>query len=250
MSLTDSLLSLYRVDAQVRGLRSRLESAERYLAAQEQQLNILLQQQHELHSRKRQTQAAVAALELEVKSIDDRLEKLRNELNAAVNNKQYSAVLTELNTVKTNRAGLEERELQNMEQIEAIDAQFATLEAQIAERIKVRDLAKAQLEERRGDVGTRLSELEQERAKAAAVIPASALQIFDEVADIHEGEAMAAVEEIDRRHREYACGACNIQLPFELIAMLTAKADSLVRCSACGRLLYLQEAMVSLAAKK
>ena len=250
MSLTESLLNLYRVDAQVRGLRSRLDSAQRYLNAQEQQLNTLLQQQHELQLRKRQTQAAVAGLELEVKTIDERLEKLRGELNSAVNNKQYSAVLTELNTVKAGRASLEDRELQNMEQIEAIDGQFKTLETQIADRTKVRDLAKSKLEESRADVGVRLSELEQERQRAAAVIPAHVLQVFDEVADKHEGEAMAVVEEIDRRHREYACGACNMQLPFELISTLSNKTDTLVRCSACGRLLYLHDEMQSVASKK
>jgi len=250
MGLVDSLLNLYRVDVQVRGLRSRLNSAERYLAAQTKQWTDLQQQQQEFQTRKRHLQATIGNLEIEVKSIDDRLEKLRNELNNAPTNKQYAALLAELNTVKTTRGGIEDRMLADMEQVEKIQEQLAAVEAQIVERTKVRDLAQAQLDERRNDVGHRLSELEIERQHAAAVVPAPALAIFEEVADSHEGEAMSAVEEVDRRHREYACGACNMHIPFEQVSLLTSRNDSVIRCPSCMRILFMQEEMRGTLAKK
>ena len=52
MSLTDNLLNLFRVDAQARGLRSRLETAQRYLAAQTRQVQEIEQLRDELESRR------------------------------------------------------------------------------------------------------------------------------------------------------------------------------------------------------
>ncbi len=251
MALIESLLNLYRVDAQVRSLQGRLDSAQRYYDAQNQQILQLNQSLEETTTRKRHLQATVANFESEIAGIDARIEKLRDELNNAVTNKQYNALLGELNTMKSDRGKIEENVLAEMEQIEALDAEITQLDAQIVERQKLRDVAEAQLKERQQDVGQRLEELQQERKQAAVGIPSEVLEVFDELGDVHDGEAMAEVEEINRRHREYACGECNMHMPFELISTLHNSADALVRCPACGRILYIQEEMRgSLAAKK
>ena len=241
MSLSIDLQKLYRVDAQVRGLRSRLDSAQRYLTGQERQLEALSQQTVELKARSRQIQATIANLEVETQVVDERIEKLRNELNGASTNKQYTAVLTELNTVKESRSDFDDRELEQMDVLDDVKEQLTAIEAQRVEREKVREVAEAQLAQRNQDVGTRLAELEEERRLAAAPIPSADLAIFDEMADAFDGESMAAIEEIDRRRREYSCGACNMMMPFESVATLLSTTDTLVRCTACKRILFLEE---------
>lgn len=250
MSLVESLLNLHRVEGQVRGLRSRLESAERYLNAQTRLAQDLEQQIAELESRRRQIQAKIGNLEGEMAAADERLEKLRNELNNASTNKQYTALLTELNTAKLSRGEIEDRILQEMDLLEQNAEQLKDLQEQVGERRKVRTVAEGELEQRTREVGQRLAELETERQTAAEAIPAAELKIFNEMADAYEGEAMAAIEEIDRRHREYACGACNMSLPFELVASLLGTSEVMVRCTACGRILHLQDETRGALAKK
>ena len=140
--------------------------------------------------------------------------------------------------------------LQEMEQTEQLATEVEHLEGQLAEREKVRDAARSQLEERTADVGDRLAELEAERAEAAEAVPADVLATFDEQADHHDGEALAPIEEVSRRHREYACGACNMSLPFERVSLLMTGVDDLVRCTACHRILYLQDELRGALAKK
>lgn len=243
MSLADSLLNLHRVDGQVRGLRSRLESAERTLTIQTDRVDELQQQHDELEARRRQIQAKIANLETETGAIDERIEKLRGELNSASTNKQYTAILTELNTVKLSRSGIEDRILQEMEQSDQAAEQLRTLEGMLDERRKVRGVAEQELGRRKEEVGQRLEELEAERRVAAEGVPEGALRVFNELADAYDGEAMAPVEEVSRRHREYACGLCNIQLPFDAIAKLLGTSDELIQCTACDRILYMQDEM-------
>lgn len=250
MALIDGLLNLFRVETQVRALRSRLETAQRYLQTQNRLLAELASQIEETGSRQRQAKASLHNLEIEIQSLDERLEKYRNDLNTSANSKQYTAVLTELNTVKAKRADLENRSLQEMERSETLDAELAALNAKLVERQKVQQLAQAQLDERQAEVGQRLAELEAERSTARVSIPDRELTIFDEVADTYDGEAMAALMEIDRKHREYACGSCNMHSPFELVSQLINGNNTLARCSACGRILYMQEEIRGALARK
>jgi predicted nucleic acid-binding Zn-ribbon protein len=241
MSLTENLVNLFQIDAQVRGLRRRLDSAERYLSIQTRHVEDLELQRRELEARHLQFQARIGNLEGEVAALDERLEKLRNELNAATTNKQYSAVLTELNTAKNARSELEDQVLAEMELVEENTQQRETLKQEIAEREKVKALAAQRLQERHDEVGQRLAELEAEREVAASAVPGRERRIFDELADAYDGEALSMIEEIDRRHREYACGTCRMHIPFQAVSLLLSSDDMLVRCTACDRIMYLQE---------
>jgi predicted nucleic acid-binding Zn-ribbon protein len=243
MNLMESLSKLYAIDRQVRGLKSRVESARHYFKTRDEQLRQLNHRIEELETRKRHLRARIANLETEGAVLDEQLEKFRGDLNSAATNRQYTAVLSELNTVKEARSKLDDSILSEMTAVEELDAELGEVAGQRAECEKVRGLAKSQLEEREGEVGERLAELETQRAVAAGAVPSSELAVFEEMADVYDGEAMASVEEIDRRHREYACGECNMHMPFEQVSTLMNAGHALVRCTACGRILFIQEHM-------
>lgn len=241
MTVVESLTKLYQVERQLRGLRSRLEGAQRYFDHQSELASGIEGRRDELQSRKKHTQARMANLETEGQVYDEQLEKFRNDLNSAATNKQYTAVLTELNTAKEARSKIDDKILAELEEIDRIAEELATVEELLAERVKVREIASAQLAERTTEVSDRLSELEEERVTAAADVPPTELALFEELADIFDGEAMATVQEIDRRRREYSCGECNMHLPFEQVATLMSPTGAVVQCTACRRILMLQE---------
>jgi len=249
MGLTEQLLTLYRVDSQVRGLRTRVDNAQRYLTVQVRQLEQLNAEHSEMELKVRHKEAGNGTLEVERDTIQARVDKLRDELNSCTTSKQYSAVQDEMKLLKEKVGELETEILETMEALELDQQALAELETRQTERVTLRGQAEKELQQRSEDVSERLSELEKERAGAAAVLPERALQTFDRVADMNEGETLAEIREVNRKHREYVCGACNMELPFNAVVLLTNNAEEIVQCVGCERILFIEEALKSELAK-
>jgi len=241
-SVTAKLHRLYQVDKQVRGLRTRINAAERYLQEQERLLGVLDERRKALQAQIRQLEATVKNDEVEMASFDERVEKLREQLNAAKTSKEYSAFLSEINTIKADKGAVEERAIEAMTRLEELRASVTEVDAERKERKGVRDVAAADRDQRAADVRERLEELEAERKQAAEEVPAEALRVFESLVTQRDDEVMAPIEEHSRRHMEYACGACQVLLPVELVSRLLGRGE-LTRCVNCGSILFVEETL-------
>ena len=243
MSLTDDLIGLYRVDSQLRGLRTRVDSAKEMLDIRRRKLADVQAKHDEASSRQRQSQAHLANLEGESEDFGARIEKLRSELNASTTDKQYQAVLGEMKSLQGLRDEVETSQIAELERQEAATREVQEIDEQLGERSRLVDLAVEECTSCEQAVSERMGELERERATAAERIPDRILKNFDEIADQTEGETMAPIIEVSKRHREYSCGACHVQIPYYLVVELHSDSNkSIQQCPNCIRILYLETA--------
>ena len=243
MSLIQQLVTLHRVDSQFRALESRLETARTTLASQERQLEVLTKQTVDMRTQERQLKATIHSLEVEVASSVTRVEKLRDALNGSANEKAYKSIILELKHLEENKKKMDDQTLGEMQRLDELQKRVVDQVAKASERQRFCDIAKSELTERQTEVGVRLEELRGERDRAASSIPEDARKAFNRAADETTGEAMAPIAEINRRHREYSCSACNIEMPFEAVLRLTSDLNTIYPCRACGRILYLEDAL-------
>ncbi|MGD9689609.1 MAG: zinc ribbon domain-containing protein [Phycisphaerales bacterium] len=241
MTVTAKLLKLFRVDQQLRGLRTRLDAAERFLKVQSGQLAELEAKSESLSTQVRSAKAAIGTDESETAAIDARMATLREQMNSARTNKEYSAFLTELNTLKGQKDAIEKRELEQMERLQGLEKQLAELTAQREERVKVVEKARTDRGERESEIKGRLEELAQERTVCAGDVPSDALKVFEDLVRARGDEAMAPVEVLDRRAHEYTCGACQMTLPVETLNHIVK--GTLVRCANCQCILFSAEVL-------
>jgi predicted nucleic acid-binding Zn-ribbon protein len=236
------------VDQQVRGLRSRVDGSARRLAAQQTKLEQFQRQAGEVHLQLKQTKASLANFESDASGVEQRIEKHRQSMANVRSNKEYAALLIEVNTLKAEKAGIEDKSLEFMTRVEELEGRFAEFNTKVQEQQKIVDGASKDVAEGKAEIADQLGKLTAERDEAAAPIPPAALSQYTRLADDYEGEAMAEVEEQDRRRMEYTCGACFMSLPIQVVNASLSTKDKPVVCSNCGRILYvsqqLKEALV------
>lgn len=243
MSLTKQLLDLFRVDKQLRGLRHRLEAAERFLSQQQAQLADLERTRSDVTGQVRQLRASAANDEGEAQRLETRMAAIREQMNQTKTAKEYQALVTEINTFKAQKAECEERALEAMTRIQQSEAQLKEAEGQFAERTKIVEKAAKDREERAVEIKDRVAELTAQRQELAAAIPASSLNEFELLVKARGDDAMAHIEMIDRRAHEGSCSACMMAIPVEsLSALMTGK---LTRCPSCRCYLFIEESIMN-----
>lgn len=242
-----ALLKLYRADQALREAGAKLNAVTRDVRAQEARNTQLKTRLDAAQQRHKELQARNANNELELKARSEHIDKLRERQSSAVNNKEYQALLVEINTAKVDRAKLEEAAIKVMEQLETASNEVKTLSAS-------HQTEDAKLAEMRAKVGDKAAEaqaevdrLKPDREAAAKEIKPDVLANFDKLAERFEGEALAAIERPNPREEEYLCTGCNMSLVADVYNKLKTRDEPLA-CPTCRRYLYIPDSMSNEAA--
>jgi uncharacterized protein len=235
-----ALVKLFQADQKLREAQARLDAATRNVRVQERRVNDLAEKLKTAQSKLKEQQAHGANLDLDLKSRDAHIEKLRTQQQAAHNNKEYQAFLIEINTAKVDKAKIEEESLAVMEAVDKGQAENKEAGALLeSEQAKLETL-RSQITEMVAKLQAEVDALRPAREEAAKAVSPAAREAFDRLADRMDGEAMAALAKPNRRVEEYLCTACNMSLVTDIYNRLHTR-DELVFCPSCRRILYIPE---------
>ena len=235
-----ALVKLFRADQALRDAQGRLDAATKNVRLQERRCHDLAEKLQIAQARHRDLQVRGNALDLDMKSRDAHIERLRNQQQSAKNTKEYQALLVEINTRKVDRAKVDEEAMRVLEQTEATGTELSALTAALeAERAKLVEI-KASMGDNVTQLQAEIDSLQGPRDELAAALPAKARTAFDKLADHHEGEALAALVKPDRRKEEYACSGCMMDLVTDVYNKLHSR-DELVFCPSCRRILFIPD---------
>lgn len=235
-----ALLNLQSVERQMTAVRERLEARRNAVVAQQSRLDQLGTDWRTTHEKYISRRKDSDRLSLELKVKEDQVAKFRTSLNSARTNKEYAAILTQMNTLKADNAKLEDLALRTIQEAETVKAEADRVQQQIeVEKKRLEDIERTS-EQEVARLTAILEELAVQRAEAAREVPQEALAVFDRIVGNYDGEAMAVIEVHGKKPpHEYVCGGCFMSLNAEHANVLRSR-DEIRTCDNCGRILYLQ----------
>jgi len=232
------LIKLQSVENRLRAARAKLNRCRRNVIIQENRVRSL---QSAFEAKKEEIQLTKVQsdrLELELKTKDEAVSRLRASLNAAKTNKEYAAVLTQLNTTRADNSKIETQILELMKDIEADEAECAEIRKQIEEQKQNLEQIRRESEQMAVKHEAEIKEIQAEWSQASQVVPGEPLELFNRVAETYDGEALAVIERQEGRTQTYICGGCFMGVPAESVNVLMTK-DDIIRCPNCTRILVL-----------
>ena len=232
------LIRLQSVENRLRAAKAKLTRCRRNVIIQENQIRSL---QNALEAKKEETKLTkvqFGRLELELKTKDQEIAKLRAALNTSKTNKQYAAVLTQLNTTKADNSKIESQSLELLKNIEADEAECKEIQRQINEQKQHLEQLRTEAETLAGKYESEIDKIQAEWDQVAKTIPAKPLEIFKRVTETYDGQAVAVIEQQNGKKGAYTCGGCFMGLTAECVNLLMTK-DDIIRCPNCTRILVL-----------
>lgn len=190
----------------------------------------------------RAAKAEADRAELEVKTREERREKLKTQMNAPkLSNREYDVIREELAGVLADINSFSDKALKALEKAGEAEANVGKLKEELRVARETCEGVRGQLEGSLGDVKKELLVLDAERAAFLPLAPLEPLQIYERVRRKHTN-ALATVEgTIDRVAgrigSDLHCAACHMAVTANDAVHVLAR-KRIVQCKSCVRILY------------
>ena len=164
--------------------------------------------------------------------IQEKLQEEETKLysGAIKNLRELEAIGKEAEALKEQSQAVDERLLEDMESIESLQSRILSLEEELGEALKQRQVDQVDLTEEMSKLGDRVKELESQRTSMASTIQSADLNRYEHLRSAKGGQAIAKVE-------RGLCRGCLMALPTHQLQRARSGRET-VLCSSCGRILF------------
>jgi predicted nucleic acid-binding Zn-ribbon protein len=225
----EKLIRLQRAESDLRRVEAELAEAPRRrseldaaLADERGRLDRARESLAESQKARRQHEAALQDLEA-------KRSRYKGQLMDVKTNKEYTAMLHEIETVEREIRSREDLVLTEMEKAEAMTAEIKREEQTFKAAEEHHRSQGRMLDERAESLRGESSRLTAERDAVAATVPSDLLELFQRVARLR-GLAVAEA-------RDGMCEACHLKLRMQMFVDLK-RNEEIAQCPGCNRILF------------
>jgi len=226
-----SLINLQAIDSRIAALEADAARLPREIAAIHAGVEDARTQVEQTKARLDTARKDQRAKEKDLEVVQAKRTKTEGRLYEVKTNKEYSAVLIEIEDIKQEKARMEEEVLVLMESQERLTGDIREAEGRFKQRETEGRGQEATAREQLRAVETELAAVRSERKELAGQLPGAILADYDRILRARGGVALAPVV------KPNFCGACRMTITPQRLQELRAQA-SLIPCESCGRYIY------------
>jgi predicted nucleic acid-binding Zn-ribbon protein len=168
--------------------------------------------------------------EKEVATVQTRLAKYKDQLLEVKTNREYTAMLHEIEAAQNDIREREDRILETMLAGDDLNAEIKKADAELKVAEKEVASARAQLDAEMTTLQAEIERTGRERQKLVAEIDRGVLSIFEQTAKGRKGVAVAEA-------RNGLCTICHVRLRPQVFNEIR-KNETIIQCDSCRRILY------------
>jgi len=228
-----AVIEVQQLDQRVAELTALIDSLPTQIQTLQSQLDNFIHAHEERKKRLASNLKERKDLEGDVKVIQEKIAKHKDQLYQVKTNEQYRAMLKEIEGEEGNIRRIEDQILEEM--IEAEDLQKHVQEAAArleGEKARVATEIRRLQDERQKDLGEH-ERLQTRRKEVATLLGESILTLYERIRSNRSGMAVVEV-------RDGLCTACNVRLRPQVYNDVR-RSDAVLTCENCSRILYYLE---------
>jgi len=223
------LLDLQEVDKTIREIHNREEAIPKEFHALDEDLRIHERTLKEEQERLKETEKRRRGLEMDLATLMETLKKHQTQLHTVKTNKEYTALLHEIEEEKKKISSVEEDILILIDEVEIAVAKIKEKEGTLKEIKRRKEEKEKELEREKDMLGVELQKKETARKEILSRMDGPLLTQYERIRRGRQGLAIVAI-------RGSVCEACYTALPPQM-AVEVRKGEQLQICENCGRIL-------------
>ena len=161
--------------------------------------------------------------------IQEKINKLTDQLFLVTNNKQYDALTNEIEHLKEQKKENEDILISNLEEKENLEKNINENEATLKKLKTDLDVRRNKLDEALSETADEKAALEDSRKKYVIEIDDTTMQVYNKVISARSGIAVVPLS-------GNSCGGCGAALTLQMVSEI--RAGDLHNCQSCGRFVY------------
>ena len=223
---------LQTIDSEIYSLKNEKESKPAQIQAIDAAFEEKKKHLAELEAASLNFQKQRKERELELASKEESTKKLEGQLFSLKTNKEYQAMLQQIQDSKADASVIEDQILALFDQADKTKSEVIKEKERLQGEEKTALEQKKRIEDRVKEIDDRVAQLDAQRAQIIPGIDKKVLSQYERILANRDGLAIVKVE-------GDSCGGCNMFVPPQVINLIRMY-ERIITCEICNRILYVE----------